>query len=134
MILKDVLIYLRNNTALATVMDNRIYSIQAPSSVKMPYLIIEPTSGMRESIVFNVTGGKAWFRITVDVGPTDEVNGYTMIWTALRALENYRGDMGDTKDVVVTCGEPRGWAGIGGAYRYQFEAYFEYTEDRQTPH
>ena len=134
MMLTDLLIYLRNNTTVSTIMNGRIFPLQAPSSVEMPFMIVEPTSGMRESIVFGTTGGTAWFRITVDVGPTDQVAGYNMIWTALRALENYRGDMGNTKDTVVTCGEPRGWAGIGGAYRYQFEVRIEYTEDRQTPH
>lgn len=134
MIQRDILIYLRTHPTVSAIMSNRIYSVQAPSSVQMPYMIIEPTSGMRESITFKTTGGRVWFRVTVDVGPTDEVKGHDMIWAALRALENYRGDMGSTKDVIATCGEPRGWAGIGGAFRYQFEVRLDYTEDIQTPH
>lgn len=134
MVLKDMMIYLKNNSSIATAMNNKIYSSQAPFNVEMPFMIVEITAGTREDITFNKTESLTWFRITVDVGPTQETDGYDMIWTAHRALENYRGDLGDTKDVYITCSEPRGWAGIGGAYRYQFDAKVKFIQDKNVVH
>ncbi len=139
MILEDVTTYLKGYAALTSISGislfsaNKIYPIQVPNGVPMPYLIVEVSEGSRERIAAQMTGGEAMIRITVDGGPNQNVMAGRIVETARRALENFRGLMGGTNDLFLTCSEIRGWAGMAGTYRYQFNVTGRYVETRQVP-
>jgi len=132
-ILKDLTDYLRSKTSLTPLVGNKIYPTQAPTNAVMPWLIVEITAGVREQLTVGSMAGTAFARLTVDVGPGDAVKGSTLIHAVLALLENYRGDMGDTKDVYITCTEPRNWPGMGGVFRYQFDATIDYIDTLSRP-
>jgi hypothetical protein len=104
-----------------------IFVIQAPTGALMPYMVVENSEGPREIIALNTTEETANLRVTVDCGPTQMYKGSNLAEAALRALENYRGNMGTAKDVWCTCSSIRGWAGSGGTTRYQFNVKVEHT-------
>lgn len=137
MIEKDVMSYLQTVTALTTKLGsaNKIYVIQADSTATMPWLIIEPAgNGTRKKITVNKMEEVSTIRITVDVSPAKMLSGREIIKLAMTAMENYRGDMGDADDVVVSCGAIRGWASYTGSiYRWQFEARMKFTEPYTEP-
>lgn len=131
----DTLLYLKSYPSLIALLPaTSIYNIQAPSTdVKMPWLVLEKTSGLRKRITHLKTEETAYIRITVDVGPSAVVKGRNIAEQALIALENYRGNMGDSKDIIVTCGAIRGYAGYSECYRYQFDVTIKLIEDIHFP-
>jgi len=134
MILQDLVTYLRGNAALIAVLPAaKIFPIQAPTGTVMPYLIVEVSEGTRGKMAAQLTEGRPLARITVDGGPNQGVLAGTIIELALRALENYRGLMGGTNDLFMTCSEIRGWAGMSGTFRNQFNVNSRYVETRQVP-
>jgi len=137
MIERDVLQYLITVPALVSKLGNlnKIYVIQAESTTKMPWLIIEPAgNGSRKKITATTMEETSTVRITVDISPAQMYSGREIIELALRAMENYRGDMMGAKDAVVTCSPIRGWASYTGSiYRWQFEARVKFTEPYQEP-
>lgn len=126
MILKDLLLYLQSKTTITSLVGNKIYPVQAPTGVSMPWVIVEIPAGIRDKISYNTMEGNSWARVTVDVGPADVVKGSNVVQAIIDACENYRGQLGDSADVFMTCGEPRSWAGMGGAYRYQVDIKIKY--------
>jgi hypothetical protein len=99
----------------------------------MPYMVVENSEGPREIIAANTTEETANLRITVDCGPTQMYKGSNLIEAALRAMENYRGNMGNAKDVWCECSSIRGWSGTSGAFRFQFTAKIEHIMTRNKP-
>jgi hypothetical protein len=131
MIAQDVRNYLCTVSGLVSLFSpvatiSGIFVIQAPTGALMPYMVVENSEGPREIIAANTTEETANLRITVDVGPTQMFKGSNLAEAALRALENYRGNMGNAKDIWCSCSSIRGWAGSGGATRYQFNAKVEH--------
>jgi len=134
MIEKDLKLYYEGQSTLTSLIGNKIYVIQAPqASVTMPWLVIENTSGSRIKIAQDLMEETAYLRVTVDTGPNQFVSGRNIIETAKNLIENYRGNMGSTNDLHITCGSIRGWAGIGGAYRFQFDIVARFTETYAQP-
>jgi hypothetical protein len=131
---KDVLLYLQGVSSLVSLLGNKMYIIQAPQTgVQMPWLVIENTSGSRKQITQAKVEEIAYLRITVDAGPTQYKAARDMIEIAKNAIENYRGVFQTADDCHITCGSIRGWAGIGGAYRYQFDVTAKFTETLVKP-
>ncbi len=117
-------------TASGFIAPASIYPTQAPmdtDSSKMPWIVVEVASGSRNKIAQNLIEENAQVRISVDTGPSQVARGAAIVETCQRLLENYRGYLYNLNDVVITCGAIRDWAGIGGAYRYQFDALIRYT-------
>lgn len=134
MIERDLLTYLQGYSSLTSLVGNKIYVIQAPQSgVQMPWVIIENTSGTRRKIAQNKIEEIAYVRVTVDSGPNQVVLGRNIAEKAKEAVENLRGALGLATDVHITCGSIRGWAGIGGAFRYQFDVTARFTEPYAEP-
>ena len=138
MIAQDVRNYLCTVSGLVSLFSpvatiSGIYEIQAPTGALMPYMIVENSEGPREIIAANTTEEIANLRITVDCGPTQKYKGANIAEAALNALENYRGTIGNAKDVWCECSSIRGWAGSGGATRFQFNAKIEHTMARNKP-
>jgi len=138
MIEQDVRTYLTTVSGLITAFSpiatiSGIYVIQSPTGTKMPYMVVENSEGPREIIAANTTEETAVLRVTVDAGPTQLYKGANLAETAHKALENYRGTMGNAKDVVCTCSSIRGWAGTSGCHRYQFNVTIRHTMTRNVP-
>jgi len=138
MIEQDVRTYLCTVSGLVSLFSpvatiSGIYEIQTPTGALMPYIVVENSEGPREIIAANTTEETANVRITVDCGPTQKYKGANLAEAALKAMENYRGTMGNAKDVTCKCSSIRGWAGTGGAFRRQFTAIIKHTEARNKP-
>lgn len=135
MIEKALLIYLQSNTALVTKAGgaSHICVVQAPTKVTMPYIIIEPTGGTRD----NITAGKVEeinsVRVKVDVPADKMVFGRDLIEMVHDLVENYRGDIGATSDLQISCGAISDFLGLAGVYRYQFSASCRWIENRKKP-
>ena len=118
-----------------TITDNvSVYITQAPVDAKMPWLVILPTPTEINRISKSKMEEKDFIRIIVDY-PASDTNGAGR-FVAERAkvlVENYRGDMGDTKDLFVSCGGVSSFPGMNGSYRYQFDVNTRCITDRLTP-
>ena len=110
-----------------------IFIIQAKTGTLMPYVIVENSEGTRVKAGAVKTDETDFVRITVDAGPAQLYKGRNIVQVAFDALENYRGIMGGAKDVICACSPIRGWAGTGGAYRYQFTANIRHLETKNDP-
>jgi hypothetical protein len=141
MILEDMVTYLRGYTALTTISGipstvfsaAKIFPIQAPTGTVMPYLIVEVAEGSRGKMAAQSTESNPMIRIMVDAGPNQSVAAGNIMAMAQKALENFRGLMGNTSDVFLTCSEIRGWAGMSGSYRFMMNVNGRYVESRSTP-
>lgn len=141
MILEDLVTYLKGYTALTTISGipsatfsaAKIFPIQAPTGTVMPYLIVEVAEGSRGQIAAQTTESNPMIRITVDGGPNQVVTSGKIMEKARKALENYRGLMGGTNDLFLTCSEIRGWAGMSGSFRFMMNVNGRYIESRSTP-
>lgn len=131
MILDDLFVYMRNNATLTTLVGSNVFDTQAPNSpdVKMPWLIIEITSGDGYGVSSQKKDNISFGRITVDVGPSQRVLGARIAAAAVSILDGYRGQLGNSADVIISCGEVRDWPGMGGCYRYQFDATIRYLSN-----
>lgn len=128
MIEKDIIQYLQTKTDLTTKLGgvNKINLIQAPTTLKMPWLLVEASGGPRDRI--SATKGQAQdsVRIAVDAGPSDFLKGREAIELARGYLENLRGTLGDATDLVITVQSITGYPGLNGAYRYSFPCVCKY--------
>jgi hypothetical protein len=138
-ILEDMVTYLRGYAALTTISGindfsaAKIYPIQAPTGTVMPYLIVEVAEGSRSKMAAQSTEGSPMIRVTVDGGPNQSVACGRIMEKARKALENFRGAMGGSNDVFLTCSEIRGWAGMSGSFRFMMNVSGRYVETRQVP-
>lgn len=133
MIELDLLSYLRAQTTITSLVGDNIYLIQAPTDKKMPWLVLEVSSGLRKRITNTYTEETSFVRLTVDAGPSQTVLGRQIIEAALRAIENYRGLLGTSNDVNIECGAIRSWAGYSEVNRFQFDATIRFIETTQYP-
>ena len=132
MILQDYYNYISVQPTVTAYIPN-IYDVQAPEDADLPWIIIAVSSGIRRKLTYGKMQGRSWLRVTCDVGPNDRVKGANAINEVVSLTENYRGDLGNTKDVHMSCSEPRSWPGTGGAYRYQVDIEIIYTYDYIEP-
>lgn len=132
MIEQDVYTYFRSDATLSGYLGapSNIFIIQAPSvnEPEMPWVVVEVTSGSRTKISQTLMEELAYVRVSVDAGAHQAFRGRNAIERCKVLLENYRGRMATAIDTAVSIGAIRGWAGLGGAYRYQFDAIIRYTE------
>jgi hypothetical protein len=131
MILEDYYNFLVSNVDSLSI--KNIYDVQAPEDADLPWIIIAVSSGIRRKLTYGKMQGRSWLRVTCDVGPDLKSTGQTTIYQIVSLTENYRGDLGNTKDVHMSCSEPRSWPGTGGAYRYQVDIEIIYTYDYIEP-
>ena len=144
MILQDLYVYFKTDATLSGLLGSSepIYKIQAPTitgvgnppvSPRMPWVLLEVTSGSRTKISQTKMEEIAYARVSVDAGPTQINKGQQIIERCQVMLENLRGVITTATDVHVTVGAIRGWAGFNEAYRYQFDATIRFTEDYTQP-
>lgn len=139
MIEQDVFVYYKESPTLSGIMGGteNVYLIQAPSTTiditKMPWVVIEKTSGSRTKVSQSKIEEVAYLRITVDAGPGQMFKGASVIKECGRLMENYRGALQTAVDVESTISAIRSWAGFSGTYRYQFDATVRYTEPYSRP-
>ncbi len=137
MIEQDVYTYLRSDTTLSGFLGapNNIFIIQVPTinEPEMPWVVVEVTSGSRTKISQTAMEELAYVRVSVDAGPNQAFRGRKAIERCKVLLENYRGRMATAVDTSVSIGAIRGWAGMAGANRYQFDAIIRFTEVLNQP-
>lgn len=134
MIEKDIQQYLQAQTPLTSMLGGpqKIYSIQAPTGVTMPWVIIEPSGGPRTRI--SATKGEEHnsVRIGVDVGPSQWILGRNIIEMVKSYVENLRGTIGDAQDLEIVCNSVSGYPGLKGAYRYNLTCKCRFIYDWAT--
>lgn len=138
MIEQDVYAYFKQSTTLSGLLGGteKVFLVQVPQTYddsKMPWVIVEKTSGSRTKISQTLMEEVAYLRVSVDAGPAQMFAGFTLIDECKRLLENYRGEMNGATDVYSVTSAVRDWAGFGGSYRYQFDATVRYTEPFSQP-
>ena len=136
MIEQDIRTYLMADATISGLVGQKVYIIQAPTAdptPQLPWVIVEVTSGSRTKISQTKMEEISFARISVDAGPDQLFKGRATIERCKALLENYRGLMGNAADLKVTIGAIRGWAGFGGAYRYQFDATMRFLETYSEP-
>jgi hypothetical protein len=137
MIEQDVYVYFKQDATLSGYLggNEKIYLISAPTedSIKLPWVVIEQTSGFRTKISQTKMEEIGYLRISVDAGPDEVFGGRDIIERCKKLLENYRGNLDQAKDVYSTTSAIRGWAGLGNSYRYQFDATVRFTEAYTRP-
>ena len=136
MIEKDIMQYLQNITELTTKLGGiqRIYCIQAPVNTSLPWLIVEPSGGPRTRISASKGEELHSVRIGFDAGPADWILGREVMEIVINHLDNFRGDMGDAKDLQITCNAVSGYPGLNGAYRYNLTCKCRFTYDWASVH
>jgi len=119
-----------------------IYISQAPTTAKMPWMIVSAGGGSRNRITKNRIEDINTVRIVVDFPATqaDSIRGRNAIERAKYLVENYRGDMGNNAntshnayDVYITCTAIEDIPGSSGTYRYQFSAKIRSIETVTRP-
>ena len=137
MLEKDMLAYLQSQTALTTLLGGveKIVVAQTPvgSTMSLPWLIINVSSGTRKQITQSKIEVNAQIRITVECGAIQTVKGRSAIELALKAVEHIRGTFGDEQDCYITCSGVRSDMGVISVTRYQFDAQIRYTEAYTKP-
>jgi len=137
MIEQDVYVYFKQDATLSGYLggNEKIYLISAPTddSIKLPWVVIEQTSGSRTKISQLKMEEIGYLRISVDAGPDEVFKARTIIEHCKALLENYRGKLDQADDVRITTSAIRGWAGLGNSYRYQFDATVRFTEAYTRP-
>jgi hypothetical protein len=137
MIEQDVYVYLKNDATLNALLGatGNVFIMEAPTigDILMPWVIVEVTSGSRTKISQNKMEEIAYVRVSVDAGPAQAFVGRNAVERCKVLLENYRGCLSTAMDTSVSIGAIRGWAGFGGAYRYQFDAIVRFTEAYSQP-
>ena len=137
MIEQDVYVYFKQDATLSGYLggNEKIYLISAPTddSIKLPWVVIEQTSGSRTKISQTKMEEIGYLRISVDAGPDEVFGGRDIIERCKDLLENYRGNLDQADDVHISTSAIRGWAGLGNSYRYQFDATVRFTEAYTRP-
>ena len=130
MIEKSLMTYLLNNTALNTALGGKIYYRRAPTTAKMPWLVITNSGGMRLRRTMGGTNDTGWSKVkdtlTLYVDHTDQFKGKDITDMVVAAVENYRGDMGTEKDLFIRCESPRDLDGYQGTFRYHIPLHVDY--------
>lgn len=137
MIEQDVYVYFKQDATLSGHLggNEKIYLISAPTddSIKLPWVVVEQTSGSRTKISQLKMEEIGYLRISVDTGPDEVFKARDIIERCKHLLENYRGKLDQADDVHITTSAIRGWAGLGNSYRYQFDATVRFTEAYTRP-
>jgi hypothetical protein len=134
MIEQGLLTYLLQVPAVSALVGNKIYYRRAPSTVKMPWVIITNSGGMRSKLSMDVSGySEAVDTLTLYVDTMSQFEGKAIADAVLAAVENYRGDMSPALDTHFRAGSVRDLDGYNGAFRFLLTFYVRYKYDTVTP-
>ena len=129
MIEADFYNYLKNNVELTSLIPaSNIYLGQIPDNVKMPYLLLEIFNGVRTPMGARRREITNPFKVSVYVDSANKVKGKIIIEKALSILENLRGAVASTDDVVVTCNSIGTVFTIGETLAYSFTGRIRYID------
>lgn len=129
MIEQAIVTYLNRTPAVTSVLGGeKVYYGRAPSTVKMPYVTVRNSGGMRERITHHYTDTEDTLTIYVDAAADKQFIGRDIAEAVKNALENYRGDMYPEEDLNIRCGSIRDLDGYQSSFRYIVTAYVRYKE------
>jgi hypothetical protein len=124
MIEKAIVNYLNNHPTL-TAYKGKIYYHRVPTDVKMPFVICTNAGGGRTRISAGLK--EPFDTLIIYVESQKQFEGYDLANLVNAALDNYRGNMGDAKDLVIKCDTPRDLDGFFATYRYMLSVHVKYT-------
>jgi hypothetical protein len=129
----DLINYLWSDSALTTALGGKkVFFNRVPGETKMPWVEAQIIW-----VGFDKRLTQKWSEITDEVVFTVDDNliarGRTTAGILRDLLNNYRGNMGNTKDAFITCSTIRAFEGFGGSYRYVFNAGIRYKEETKFP-
>lgn len=133
MIEKSVIEYLLSIPDVKTLFKGQIYYRSAATSAKLPWGIVSNAGGGRKRIT-QAGRSEAFDTLLLYVDTADQFAGRSMAERLLQALENYRGNMGTEKDLVVTCESIRDLNGWQGNYRFILPVHIRYIFDTNVVH
>jgi hypothetical protein len=132
MIEQAIVSYLNNNAAVTTALGGKkVYYRRVPPTIKMPWVAVTNSGGMRNRITKTITD--TLDTLTIYVEDSNQFRGREIAEAVMRALENYRGDMSPEKDLHIRCGSIRDLDGWQDAFKYIVTAYVLYKETTQFP-
>lgn len=132
MIEQAIVSYLNSDTALTTLLGGtKVYYGRADEKVKMPFVTVRNSGGMRERITQTYTDTQDTLTIYID--DAKQFRGRDIAEAVLRALENYRGNMNPELDLHIRCGSIRDLDGFQSTYRFIVTAYVRYKETTRFP-
>ncbi len=137
MLEQSIMSYLLSIPAINTITGGKIYYRRAPITAKMPWVIVTNSGGMRSRSTLGSKGdlGKTTVTdvLTLYVDSVDQFKGKDITDRIIKAVENYRGDMGTEKDLFIRAGTPRDLDGYNGTFRQLITLYVEYWMDSNMP-
>jgi hypothetical protein len=134
MIEKAVIEYLLSIPDLQTMLGGRIYYRLAPTTVKMPYLVVTNSGGMRRKETQPDFYSSAKDTLTLYVDHKDLFVAKDIAVRVVEALENYRGIFMGIPDTHIRAETTRDLVGFMGTFRQQISVHIQYRIPTNTPH
>lgn len=131
MIERDLVNYLLSIPAINTAVKGNIFYSRAKSDVSMPWIVIQNTGGSRRSLTVQKTEPRD--TISIYVEGKEQFKTRDIANLVEKALDRYRGDMGDSKDLFITTATIRDLDGWQGSFRYFMTAYVQYIIPTNVP-
>jgi hypothetical protein len=129
--------YLLSIPAVNTITGGKIYYRRAPTTAKMPWVIITNSGGMRSRVTLGGGTEAGWTEVedtlTLYVDSVDQFKCKDIAQRIMQAVENYRGAMGAEKDLLIRTGSVRDLDGYQGTFRQLLTLYVKYWVDTNVP-
>jgi hypothetical protein len=129
---QSIMQYLLSIPEIATMTGGKIFYRRAPSKATMPWVIITNAGGLRERLTQGGQTSPGWTEpfdtLMIYVESQEQFRGRDIAERVRKALENYRGDMGDTKDITIKTQTIRDLDGWQGSFRYLLMFHIKYIE------
>jgi len=126
MIETAIVTYLNNLPALAAY-KGKIYYHRVPTDIKMPWCYVQNAGGGRKKLTRVLK--EPFDTLQIYIESDKQFTGYDMAYAINAALDEYRGNMGSERDLVVRCDTPRDLDGFFQTYRYMLTVHVKYLQD-----
>lgn len=129
---KALLFYLTSHPIVGPKLAGQIYFHSAPVGAKMPWCIIQNSGGMPKPLTM-----QEWTEesetLAVYIDSEDQFFAREVGEDVVKAVHNYRGDMGDIKDSHWRCGTPRDLDNYQGSFRCMITVYVKHKYETNYP-
>lgn len=137
MIEQSLMNYLLSITALNNMVKGAIYYSKAPGDAKLPYILITNSGGMPLKMTQGgaTDPGKTLTKdvLSLYVIAKDQFSAKDIADRIVKALHNYRGDLGSEFDTWIRCGTNRDLQGWNGQAKQLVTVYADYVTVTNVP-
>jgi hypothetical protein len=133
MIESDIIARLNANTGIATALKSQIYYSKAPAEVKMPFAVLENAGGSRRRITLGNGQSEAFDTIQISVYHADKISAKNIATLIMNDLENFRGNLATSFDVILNADTPRDLQTFQGAARQLLTFHIKYRYNTNIP-